>query len=163
VPTLGDLRAAPPRPMTPEQAVAIMTIQERESFLAEARVGVLGVAAGSGRGPVLVPVWYHYRPGRELTVLTERGSRKAALIRAAGQISLCVQTEQPPYRYVSVEGPVTKIEESVTLEDRRALARRYLGPAGGGRYVESTATVTPDIIAIQMLPRHWLAVDQGRR
>src|SRR5712691_1635777 len=86
---LGDLRAAPPRPMTPEQAVAIMTIQERESFLAEARVGVVGVAAGSGRGPVLVPVWYHYRPGRELTVLTERGSRKAALVRAAGQISLC--------------------------------------------------------------------------
>jgi nitroimidazol reductase NimA-like FMN-containing flavoprotein (pyridoxamine 5'-phosphate oxidase superfamily) len=92
--------------MTPEQAVAIMTIQERESFLAEARVGVLGVAAGSGRGPVLVPVWYHYRPGRELTVLTERGSRKAALIRAAGQISLCVQTEQPPYRYVSVRSGV---------------------------------------------------------
>jgi len=77
--------------------------------------------------------------------------------------SACVQTEQPPYLYVSVEGPVTKIEESVTLEDRRALARRYLGPAGGDRYVESTATVTPDIIAIQMLPRHWLAVDQGRR
>ena len=47
-----------------ERAVAIMTIQERESFLAEARVGVLGVAAGSGRGTVLVPVWYHYRPGR---------------------------------------------------------------------------------------------------
>ena len=37
VPALGDLRAAPPRSMTPERAVAIMTIQERESFLAEAR------------------------------------------------------------------------------------------------------------------------------
>lgn len=110
-----------------------------------------------------MPVWYHYRPGRELTVLTGRGSRKAALVRAAGQISLCVQAEQPPYRYVSVEGPVTKIEESVTLEDRRALARRYLGPDGGDRYVESTASATADIIAIHMPPRHWLAVDQGSR
>jgi hypothetical protein len=30
-----------------------------------------------------------------------------------------------------VEGPVTGIQEPVTAEERRALARRYLRPAAG--------------------------------
>lgn len=139
-----------------------MSVQEREAFLAEARVGVVAVADDEGRGPLLVPVWYHYHPGGELTLLTSRNSRKAKLIRRAGRFSLCVQATQPPYRYVTVEGRVTGIQESVTLEDRRALARRYLGPAGGDAYVQSSAAVTPDIIAIRMSPGRWLAVDQGR-
>jgi PPOX class probable F420-dependent enzyme len=137
-----------------------MSVQERESFLAETRVAVVGVA-DDRRGPMMVPVWYHYQPGGELTILTERGSRKARLIREAGRISLCVQAAEPPYRYVTVEGPVTGIQESVAMEDRRALARRYLDTAAGDAYVDSTASVTPEIIAIRMRPSRWLAVDQG--
>jgi hypothetical protein len=110
---------------------------------------------------MMVPVWYHYQPGGELTILTERGSRKARLIREAGRISLCVQAAEPPYQYVTVEGPVTGIQESVTMQDRRALARRYLDAAAGDAYVDSTASVTPEIIAIRMRPSRWLAVDQG--
>lgn len=146
-----------------ESVVSVaMSIQQREAFLAEARVGVLAVADDGGRGPLLVPVWYHYQPGGELTLLTSRNSRKTKLIRRAGRFSLCVQDTQPPYRYVTVEGPLTGIQESVTAQERRALARRYLGPAGGDAYVRSTAAATPDIIAIRMLPGRWLAVDQGR-
>jgi PPOX class probable F420-dependent enzyme len=137
-----------------------MSVQERESFLAETRVAVVGVA-DDGRGPMMVPVWYNYQPGGELTILTERGSRKARLIREAGRISVCVQAAEPPYQYVTVEGPVTGIQESVAMEDRRALARRYLDAAAGDAYVESTASVTPEIIAIRMRPSRWLAVDQG--
>jgi PPOX class probable F420-dependent enzyme len=139
-----------------------MTIGERSSFLAQAHVGVLGVADADGRGPLLTPVWYHYEPGSVVIILIERGSRKARLIRRAGRYSLCVQQDQPPYRYVTVEGPVVRIQESVTADDRRALARRYLGPAQGDRYVESTAAATPDIIAVHMRPDRWLAVDQGK-
>ncbi len=139
-----------------------MSIEEREAFLAEARVGAVAVADDADRGPLLVPVWYHYQPGGEVTLLTARKSRKAKLIRRAGRFSLCAQATQPPYKYVTVEGPVTSIQESVTVEERRALARRYLGPAGGDAYVQSTVAVTPDIIAIRMLPGRWLAVDQGQ-
>jgi nitroimidazol reductase NimA-like FMN-containing flavoprotein (pyridoxamine 5'-phosphate oxidase superfamily) len=137
-----------------------MSVQERESFLAESRVAVVGVA-DDGRGPMMVPVWYNYQPGGELTILTERGSRKARLIREAGRISVCVQAAEPPYQYVTVEGPVTGIQESVAMEDRRALARQHLDAAAGDAYVESTASVTPEIIAIRMRPSRWLAVDQG--
>jgi nitroimidazol reductase NimA-like FMN-containing flavoprotein (pyridoxamine 5'-phosphate oxidase superfamily) len=139
-----------------------MTVPERSSFLAEAHVAVLGVAGAAGHGPLLTPIWYPYEPGGQITVLIDRNSRKARLIRQAGRFSLCAQQDRPPYRYVTVEGPVTEIQESVTADDRRALARRYLGPAGGDLYVESTAAATPDIIAVHMLPQRWLAVDQGK-
>lgn len=140
-----------------------MTIQEGATFLAQAHVGVLGVTGEGGCGPLMAPIWYHYEPGGEVTILTERNSRKARLIRRAGRFSLCAQQDQPPYKYVTVEGPVTGIRESVTMNERRTLARRYLGLEEGDLYVESTAAVTPDIIAIHMLPERWLAVDQGKR
>ena len=67
-------------------------------------------------------------------MLTGRRSRKAAAVRAAGRFSRCVQDERPPYRYVSVEGPVVS-EEELDPAERLAMARRYLGAAGGDRYV----------------------------
>jgi hypothetical protein len=86
----------------------------------------------------------------------------ARLIRRAGRVSVCVHADDPPYRYVSVEGPIDAIEPPVTVERRRALARRYLGPEGGDEYVARTADATGRIVAIRMRPERWLAVDQGR-
>jgi nitroimidazol reductase NimA-like FMN-containing flavoprotein (pyridoxamine 5'-phosphate oxidase superfamily) len=80
-----------------------MTRFERESFLADLHVGVLGVNA-EGRGPLIVPVWYSYEPGGTVNVITGENSRKAALIDSTGRFSLCVQTELAPYKYVTVEG-----------------------------------------------------------
>jgi hypothetical protein len=68
-----------------------------------------------------------------------RRSRKATAIRAAGRFGLCVQDDSPPYRYVSVEGPVVSEDEADPAE-RLAMARRYLGSADGNRYVAGTPT-----------------------
>src|SRR5260221_6792244 len=107
----------------------LMNTAEREEFLAGVHVGVLSAAAGRWGGTRAVPVWYSYRPGGLLTVLTGRRSRKAAAIRAAGRFSLCVQDDSPPYRYVSVEGPVVG-EEELDPAERLAMARRYLRAVG---------------------------------
>lgn len=136
-----------------------MTVEERQAFLAQVHVAVLAVAGGDGRAPLAVPVWYDYRPGGEVSLITERDSRKTTLIRGAGRVSLCVQGTELPYRYATVEGPVTAIEDSVTVEQRRALASRYLGPAGAGEYVESTADATERMVRILMRPEHWLTRD----
>ena len=115
-----------------------MSAAEREQFLAGLHVGILSVAArgrGRGRGPITVPVWYDYQPGGQVSVITGRSSRKARAIRAAGRMSLCAQDEAPPYRYVSVEGPV--VLEEVEFDERLAMARRYLGREGGDRYMAS--------------------------
>jgi hypothetical protein len=77
-----------------------MTKREREAFLADLHVGIISIPE-EGRGPLTVPIWYSYEPGGELRVVTARTSRKAQLLQHAGRFSVCVQTETPPYKYVS--------------------------------------------------------------
>ena len=139
----------------------VMSAAEREEFLAGVRVGVLSAAVGTAGRTLAVPVWYSYRPGGLLTVLTRRRSRKAAVIRAAGRFGLCVQDESPPYRYVSVEGPVVS-EEELDPTERLAMARRYLGADGGDRYVTGNPDPGRENVAFRMRPEHWLSQDQGK-
>jgi nitroimidazol reductase NimA-like FMN-containing flavoprotein (pyridoxamine 5'-phosphate oxidase superfamily) len=138
----------------------LMGAAEREEFLADARVGVLCAAAGKTGRTLAVPVWYSYQPGGLLTVLTGRRSRKAEAIRAAGRFGLCVQDDSPPYRYVSVEGPVVR-EEELDPAERLAMARRYLGSAGGDRYVTDNPDPEHENVAFRMRPEQWLSQDQG--
>ena len=138
-----------------------MSAAERDEFLAGVHVGVLSAAVGTAGQTLAVPVWYSFQPGGLLTVLTGRRSRKAAAIRAAGRFALCVQDDSPPYRYVSVEGPVIT-EEELDPAERLAMARRYLGAAGGDRYVTANPDANRENAAFRMRPEHWLSQDQGR-
>ena len=138
-----------------------MSVAEREEFLAGVHVGVLSAAAGTAGRTLAVPVWYSYLPGGLLTVLTGRQSRKAAALRDAGRFSLCAQDDSPPYRYVSAEGPVVR-EEELDPAERLAMARRYLGPAGGDRYVTDNPDPGSENVAFRMRPERWLSQDQGK-
>src|SRR5580698_11660562 len=100
---------------------------DRELFLAEPHIAALSVSAGEGRGPLTVPIWYQYAPGGEAWILTEAKSRKAGLIEAAGRFTLMVERVTPTIRYVSVEGPVTRVLPG-TDELRREITERYLPP-----------------------------------
>ncbi len=131
-----------------------MSAAEREEFLAGVHIGVLSAAAGTAGRTLAVPVWYSYRPGGLLTVLTGRRSRKAAAVRAAGRFSLCVQDDSPPYRYVS--------EDELDPAERLAMARRYLGAAGGDRYVADNPDPGRNNVAFRMRPERWLSQDQGK-
>jgi PPOX class probable F420-dependent enzyme len=138
-----------------------MSVAERQEFLAGLHVGVLSVAAGTAGQMLAVPVWHSYQPGGLLTVLTARQSRKAVAIRAAGRFSLCVQDDHPPYRYVSVEGPVV-IEEELDPAERLAMARRYLGAEGGDQYVSDNPDPERQNVVFRMRPEHWLSQDQSK-
>jgi hypothetical protein len=139
-----------------------MSAAEREGFLAGVHVGVLSAAIGTAGQTLAVPVWYSYQPGGLVTVLTGRSSRKAAAIRAAGRFALCAQDASPPYRYVSAEGPLISEEEPGPGE-RLAMARRYLGAAGGDRYLAANPDPGRENVAFRMRPQHWLSQDQGKR
>jgi len=141
-----------------------MTRSEREAFLAGVHVGVLSVAE-DGRGPLSVPIWYAYEPGGELRLVTERGSRKGRLLARAMRLSLCVQTETPPYQYVSVEGPVVALEDADVERDVRPLARRYLGRELGDRYVEATGGTDArgGSVLVRVRPERWLSVDYRKQ
>jgi hypothetical protein len=108
-----------------------MTPAEREAFLKDVHVAIIAIA-DEGRGPLAVPIWYSYEPTGEIQIVTDRDSRKGELIARHRRFSLCVQTETSPYRYVSVEGPVTAIEPVDVEKHLRPVARRYLGEQDGG-------------------------------
>ncbi|MEV6300526.1 pyridoxamine 5'-phosphate oxidase family protein [Actinoplanes sp. NPDC051861] len=136
-----------------------MTPAEREAFLAEVHVAVVSVADDDGRGPLAVPLWYDYQPGGDIVLVTDRNSRKVELVRKAGRVTVCVQEQEMPYRYASVEGAVITIEGTVTVERRWELARRYLGREGADGYVEATRDATARMCAIRIRPEHWLTRD----
>jgi PPOX class probable F420-dependent enzyme len=135
-----------------------MSRSEREEFLAAVHVGVLSVVSGDGSGPLSVPVWYTYQPGGTLNVSTGRATRKAQAIIAAGRFTLCAQDEQPPYKYVTVEGPVA-IEDATDAE-RLEIARRYLGTEGGDAFMASVPSEGQ--IILRMTPERWSSVDYGK-
>jgi nitroimidazol reductase NimA-like FMN-containing flavoprotein (pyridoxamine 5'-phosphate oxidase superfamily) len=141
-----------------------MTRREREAFLADVHVGVISIAE-AGRGPLTAPIWYGYEPGGELWVVTGRESRKGRLLAEAGRLSLCAQTETPPYKYASVEGPVVAIEPADRERHVRPLARRYLGVELGDRYVEATSGGAGEggEILVRMRPERWLTVDYAKQ
>ena len=138
-----------------------MSVAEREDFLAGLHVGVLSVN-DPGWGPLAIPVWYSYVPGGMVNVITGGQSVKARLLHAAGRLSLCVQNESMPYRYVSVEGPITAVDETVSADERRALAHRYLGAEGGDLYVASTSEQAAGSVAFRMSPERWRTTDYGK-
>jgi nitroimidazol reductase NimA-like FMN-containing flavoprotein (pyridoxamine 5'-phosphate oxidase superfamily) len=138
-----------------------MTKRERETFLAGVHVGMIS-SAEEGRGPLTVPLWYAYTPAGEVRLITGRHSRKGRLLTQAGRCSLCVQTESPPYRYVSVEGPSTAIEPVDVERDLRPLAHRYLGVEEGESFVERTRGRQAENILIRMRPERWLTADYSK-
>ncbi len=137
-----------------------MTRSEREAFLTEVHVGVIGIER-AGAAPLCVPIWYGYDPTVGVWVITERGSQKGRALAAAGRFALCAQSETPPYRYVSVEGPVTSVRPATLEGDRRPISRRYLGVELGDRFAESDLEGTDNLV-FTMRPERWRTVDYAK-
>lgn len=144
------------------QIMSKMTRTERETYLADLHVGVIGIERPD-RAPLTVPIWYVYEPGGEVLVSSLAGSLKARLITAAGRFSITAQDETYPYRYVTAEGSLTSIE---TADDAtmRVIAVRYLGEEGGNAFTESFARDHPEAesLLFRMRPEHWLSVDYSK-
>lgn len=136
-----------------------MTADERVAFLSQIpRVGVLSVDARD-RAPVSSPVWYTFEPDGSISFSVATQSQKARLLRAAGRATMCVQSETPPYSYVSVEGAVLDLGPS-TDESRRSRAHRYLGEEFGEAYFASTRG-EPDL-TFALRPERWASVDYSK-
>lgn len=133
-----------------------MTETERSEFLAAVRVGVLAIEH-PGHGPLALPIWYQWEDGQVLIGM-DGSSLKARLLRAAGRATMTVQTEAPPYQYVSVEGPVTVSTEG---RDNLAMATRYLGPELGQWYADNNPS-TADTVLVRLTPEKWRTCDFGK-
>lgn len=104
-----------------------MTQEEIRSFLMDSvRTGKLASVRADGR-PHVTPIWYVF-DGEYLFFNTWHESVKAKNILREGQVSICVDEEQPPFAFVIIEGNAEAIE--VTAEERVAWATKI-----GGRYM----------------------------
>jgi PPOX class probable F420-dependent enzyme len=140
-----------------------MTERERQEFLAGPHVAVLSIARDGGRAPHSTPVWYAYEPGGDVTFFTGtqgRRSRKAELIGKAGAVSLTVQQEEFPYRYVTVEGTVVSEDRPPSAEQALTVARRYLPEEHAQGFVEAElGHPAPEFVLFTVRPDRWLTFD----
>ncbi|HMM75912.1 MAG TPA: pyridoxamine 5'-phosphate oxidase family protein [Gammaproteobacteria bacterium] len=136
----------------------VFSIAEREAFLAEVRVAVVAIAARD-RGPLAVPVWYAYAPGGEIGLWMDGASAKVRELRREGRLTLCVQDATRPYRYVSVEGPVTGIAPIDVERELRPLIARYLGADAVEAYLAGFggADGVRGDVWVRVAPAHWRA------
>lgn len=135
-----------------------MSVEEREAFLREVHVGVISIE-DPGRGPLAAPIWYDYDPSVGVWVLTEPGSKKGRALDKAGRFSLVAQSEEMPYKYVSVEGPVVEVRPADQDADSRPMAHRYFGKEFGDAYVESSGNQSSVYV---MAPERWLTLDYAK-
>lgn len=139
-----------------------MTAAARQQFLADRHVGVLSVVTEHpGTTPttatLAVPIWYDYSPETGVSVITSPTSAKAVALEAAGRFALVAQTEDIPYRYVAVEGPITDIRRCDPESDLLPMAIRYLGTDLGTTYAEQTGADVNTVYVMQ--PEHWWSTD----
>lgn len=134
-----------------------MSIHDRQAFLADVHVGIVSIPR-TFKGPLTVPIWYDYEPGGNVWMLTDQSSIKGNLLKKADRISLCAQTEQAPYQYVSVEGP---FEISASQPDQLlSMAIRYLGETMGKQYADGSGN--SDSIVVSLSPETWYSVDYNK-
>lgn len=135
-----------------------MSQAEREAFLAGVHVGVMSIERPDGP-PLTVPVWYDYEPGGEVVVIMGEDSIKNRLLGHCSRFSLCAQQEDMPYKYVSVEGPVSSSVPAEAETHTKPMAIRYLGEEMGTAYAANDGGTS---VRIAMTPERWFTVDYGK-
>ena len=137
-----------------------MSVEERESFLADVHIGVLSIPRKERAAPLTVPVWYDYEPGGEAWLITGQQSLKGRLLEVGTPVALVAQTEDTPYKYVSVEGRVTAIEPTSNEADLKPMAIRYLGEQRGVAYAAGSTEEAS--IRVSIIPERWFTVDYAK-
>ena len=108
----------PYNPMSPDEAVAFLR--------SPVRPGILATVRADGRAHA-APIWFDVDDDGSIVFNTGEDTVKGRNLRRAGRASLCVQDDQPPFSFVTVEGAVTIDED---LDAVRTWAGRI-----GGRYM----------------------------
>lgn len=139
--------------------MATMSDEERDAFLQERRLGTLAIGR-VGKAPLLAPIWYRYAPGGTVDICMSSTSPKAHRLRAEERASMSVLTEDNPYKYVTVEGPVT-VEElgENTYQELLAMSTRYLGSRAGTMYtdkfMENMGDTGSTEVIVRITPENW--------
>ena len=107
--------------------MACLSDSEVREFLTRGtRTGKLGYLAASGR-PLVTPVWFIVE-GDSLVFNTGKDTAKGRALARDLRTSLCVDSDEPPFAFVQVQGDAELSEDPAELlRTATAIAARYLG------------------------------------
>src|SRR5579864_4905106 len=102
------------------------TPEIRAFLLVATRTGKLATVCADGR-PHIAPIWF-VLDGDTIVFTTGAGSVKARNMRRDPRVCLCVDDEQPPFAFATVEGTATFSDnmQDLTIWATR-IAGRYMG------------------------------------
>ena len=123
---------------------------EVRAFLLEAtRTGKLATVRADGR-PHVVPIWF-LLDGDTIVFTTGEGSLKAKNMRRDPRVCLCVDDEQPPFAFATIEGTATFSDnmQDLTIWATR-IAGRYMGEQLAEQYGKRNAV--PGELLVRITP-----------
>jgi PPOX class probable F420-dependent enzyme len=131
--------------------MASMSVEQRDAFLQETRIGTLITLLGDG-WPSAVPVWYEW-DGERARVFTGRDSGKIRRIRGDARVALSVaEPVGVPEAWVTIEGTAT-IEEGGAFALAERLARRYYTPEQAAAVLPRWRQMAEQLVVIVIEPR----------
>jgi PPOX class probable F420-dependent enzyme len=94
---------------------------------------VARVTRADGR-PHVTPIWF-LLDGDDVVFTTHESGVKAKALRRDPRATLCVDDQQPPYSFVTIEGEVSLADDDGSLREwTTALGARYMGADRAGEF-----------------------------
>ena len=143
-----------------------MDTEELTAFLAgsPARTAKLATVRADGR-PHVVPVWFVLDPSTadadspigDVILNTGADSLKGRNLRRQPQVSLCVDDDQPPFSFVTIDGVATLSEEpDALLHWATGIGGRYMGEDQAEAFGRRNAV--PGELLVRVRPTHIVAL-----
>ncbi len=92
-----------------------------------ARLAYIGL---DGR-PRVVPIWFS-ETGGDIIMVTGPKAEKARALAANGAVAVTIDSAQPPYKVLLIDGDATLEPVEGMAPEYRPIVERYLGPAAEG-------------------------------
>lgn len=122
-----------------------------------ARLAYIGL---DGR-PKVVPIWYAYIDG-EFIMVTGPKADKVPALEANGAVALTIDSDQPPYNVLLVDGDATVEKTDGMAEEYPAIVERYLAGAAD-QYLAGMRGRVREQRRIRVVPRSWRVLDFVKR
>jgi PPOX class probable F420-dependent enzyme len=133
-----------------------MTDEQRRAFLLEGtRTGILATVRADGR-PHAAPIWFTL-DGDDVIFTTGADTVKGRTLRRQGRAVLVVDESEPPFDFVTVEGPVEISEDPAQrLHWAIVLGGRYMGADQAEAFGRRNAV--PGELLVRLRPEKVIAL-----
>ena len=128
------------------------------SLLSDANLARLAYVGTDGR-PRVVPIWFQHRDGA-IVMVTGPKTEKARALAANGAVALTIDSSQPPYKVLLVQGDAALEEVDGMAPEYPEIVRRYLGPATDGYLAQLHVKRQ---VRIRVAIRSWRVFDFVKR